>query len=124
MVPRTVVPPDVARSLPLLHTIRVGTEYEVANGGAVVNLGEKQPGIIIKLGSQASMAMSFQVVKVHKPILAVRRLVEAGHKVRFDKEDQHILLFLGANVPMRCRDGTYEIQMLIRNPSLLLGRRG
>ena len=62
--------------------------------------------------------MSFQVVKVHKPLLAVSRLVEAGHKVHFDKDDPHILLNGGEKVPMKCRDGTYEIHMLIRNPSV------
>ena len=36
----TVVPPDVASCLPLLHTSQVGAEYEVTNGGVVVNLGE------------------------------------------------------------------------------------
>ena len=34
----TVVLPDVASCLPLLHTSQVGTEYELANGGVVVNL--------------------------------------------------------------------------------------
>ena len=76
----TVVPPDVARNLPLLHTSQVGTEYEVANGGVVVNIGEKRAGIITKLGNNTSLVVSFQVVKVHKPLLAVSHLVEAGHK--------------------------------------------
>ena len=47
----TVVPPDVASCLPLLHTSHVGTEYEVANGGFVINLGERRADIITKLGS-------------------------------------------------------------------------
>ena len=113
----TVVPPDVARNLPLLHTSQVGTEYEVANGGVVVNLGEKRADIVTKLGNKTILSMSFQVVKVHKPLLAVSRLVEAGHKVHFDKDDPHILLTGGEKVPMRCRDGTYEIEIWIRNPS-------
>ena len=61
----TVVPPDVARNLPLLHTSQVGTEYEVANGGVVVMIGEKPADIITKLGNNIALAMSFQVVKVH-----------------------------------------------------------
>ena len=61
--------------------------------------------------------MSFQVVKVHKPLLAVSRLVEAGHKVHFDKDGPRILLNGGEKVPMKCRDGTYEIDIWIRNPS-------
>ena len=62
-----LAPPDVARNLPLIHTSQVGTEYEVASSGVVVNLGEKRADIITKLGCKNSMIMSFQVVKVHKP---------------------------------------------------------
>ena len=69
------------------------------------------------------MVVSFQVVKVHKPLLAVSRLVEAGHKVQFDKQDPHIVFSSGEKVPMRCRDGTYEIELWIRN-RVLPGRRG
>ena len=99
-----------------MHTSRVGIEYEVANGGVVVNLGEKQAEMITKLGNKNSMLMSFQVVKVHKPLLAVSRLVEAGHKVLFDKVDPHILLVGGEKMPMTCHDGTYEVEIWIRNP--------
>ena len=70
----------------------------------------------MKLGSKTSMILSFQVVKVHKPLLAVSRLVEAGHKALFDKDDPHIMLSSGEKVAMKCRDGTYEIELWIRNP--------
>ena len=119
-VPQTVVPPDMARNLPLLHTSSVGMEYEVANGGVVVKLGENQADIITKLGSKTSMIMSLHVVRVHEPLFVVSRLVEAGHKVRFDKEDTHILLLSGdqrcrCNAemgPTRSRSG-YVIQVLL-----------
>ena len=80
-----VIPPTVAANLPLLHSSRVGTEYEVASGGVVVNLGERKGEVITRMGAATSFLMNFQVVKVHKPLLAVSRLVEAGHKVSFDK---------------------------------------
>ena len=92
----------------------MGTEYEVAIGGVVVNLGEKRAEIITKLGNTNSMIMCFQVVKVHKPLLAVSRLVEAGHQVPFDNLEPHILFASGEKVPMSCRDGTYEIEIRIR----------
>ena len=60
--------------------------------------------------------MNFQVVKVHKPLLAVSRLVEAGHVVHFDKENPHIALSTGEIVPMTCNSGTYEIELWIENP--------
>ena len=103
----TVVPPDVARNSPLIHTSQVCTEYEVANGGVGVNLNEKRADIITKLGNTNSMIMSIQVLKVHKPLLAVSRLVEVGYEVHLDKLEPNILLASGEKVLMSCRDGTY-----------------
>ena len=112
----TVGPPSVARNLPLLHSSRVGTIYEVANGGEVVNLWEKQTEVVTKMGNATRMLIHFQVVKVHKPLLAFSRLVEAGHKVCFDTEDCHIRLASGERLPMRCTGGTYEVELWIKNP--------
>jgi hypothetical protein len=112
----TVLPPHIASNVPLLHSTRVGTEYEVANGGVVVNLGERKAEMRIKEDGERSMIMSFQVVEVHKPLLAVSRLVEAGHKVCFDKSDPHILLSTGVKMPMRCNLGTYEVDVWLLNP--------
>ena len=112
-----VVPPSVGRNLPLLHSVHFGTEYEVANGGIIVDLGEKRAEIVTKPGSKNLMAMSFQVVEVHKPLLAVSRLVEAGRRVNFDKADPHILLASGEKLPIICREGTYEVEIWIKNPS-------
>ena len=112
----TVVPPHIARNLPLLPSPKVGTEYEVANGGVVVNLGQRDGEIKLAENAKASFLMSFQVVEVHKPLLAVSRLVEAGHRVIFDKSDPHIMLNNGERMPMQCRGGTYEIEIWIKNP--------
>ena len=112
----TVLPPSIARNVPLLHSNKVGIEYEVANGGVVVNLGEKKAQMKLQENDASSMIMSFQVVEVHKPLLAVSRLVEAGHDVRFNKADPHILLSTGAKIPMRNNMGTYEIEVWILNP--------
>ena len=70
----------------------------------------------LKEDDVSSMIMSFQVVEVHKPLLAVSRLVEAGHDVKFSKTDPHILLSTGAKIPMKCNMGTYEIEVWILNP--------
>ena len=83
----TVVPRHIARNLPLMPSPKVGTEYEVANGGVVVNLGERNAEIKLAESAKTSFLMSFQVVEVHKPLLAVSRLVDAGHRVVMDKAD-------------------------------------
>ena len=112
----TVVPPHIARNVPLMPGAALGTEYEVANGGVVVNLGERRPELKLMEKSMTSFLMSFQVVEVHKPLLAVSRVVEAGHQVIFDHKDPHILLASGEKVPMVCRGGTYELDVWVRNP--------
>ena len=113
----TVIPPHVAKSLPLLDSSKVGIEYEVANGGIVQNLGERRGEVKLSENAVKSFIMSFQVVeKVHKPLLAVSRLVEAGHEVSFNKANPRIVLSNGDVVPMICRGGTYEIDIWIKNP--------
>ena len=112
----TVVPPSVVKNSPLLSSNKVGIEYEVANGGVLVNLGEKRCEMRTSEGSQNSMFMSFQVVEVHKPLLAVSKLIEFGHTVTMNMADPHILLSTGEKVPMRCSGGTYEVDVWIRNP--------
>ena len=62
------------------------------------------------------MFMSFQVVEVHKPLLAVSKLIEFGHSVTMNKNDPHVLLSTGEKVAMRCSGGTYEVDVWIRNP--------
>ena len=62
------------------------------------------------------MFMSFQVVEVHKPLLAVSKLIEFGHSVTINLSDPHILLSTGEKVAMRCSGGTYEVDVWIRIP--------
>ena len=56
----------------------------MANGGVVTNLGEKRAEMTMREEYVVSMIMSFQVVEVHKPLLAVSRLVENGYVVNFN----------------------------------------
>ena len=66
--------------------------------------------------SDTKFFISFHVVKVHKPLLAVSKFVEAGNGVHFDKDDPHILLSTGHQLPMTCNNGTYEVEVWIENP--------
>ena len=75
----TVVPPSVGRGLPLVDSDKVGLEYELASGGVVVNLGEKHAEVRTSSGATSSFLMSLQAVDVHKPLLAVSKLVAAGN---------------------------------------------
>ena len=91
-------------------------EYEVANGGVLYNLGERKANILMSRDSEVPFFMSFQVARVHKPLLAVSKLIEAGNKVIFDRDDPHILLSNGQKLSMVCNSGTYEVEVWIENP--------
>ena len=88
----------------------------MVNRGVVVNLGERQGEVTTKLGSNTRFLMSFHVVEVHKPLLAVSRPVEAGCKVHFDKDVFYMLMATGEKIPMICTGFTCELVLWIRNP--------
>ena len=68
----------------MLHTTKVGTEYEVANGGVVHNAWESKAIMRIGEKSKDELVISFQVVEdVHKPLLTVSSIVKRGHTVVF-----------------------------------------
>ena len=63
------------------------------------------------------LEISFQVVEdVHKPLLAVSSIVEQGHEVIFAKDSARILLSSGVSIPMRYLNGTYELDIWVKNP--------
>ena len=109
-----VIPPTVARNLPLLQFSKVGIEYGVANGSFLLNFGEKRAEVVFIDNAADPFVMSFQVVDVHKPLLAVSKVVEAGHPVLFDKGDPHILLSTGEKLLMKCNACTYEVEIFIK----------
>ena len=113
----TVIPPSVACNIPLVNTLKTGIEYEVANGGVVTNLGERQAKVRIGKESSKHLLMNFQVVEINKPLLAVSRIVDAGHKVMFTKDDPHIALTSCEKILMVCNGGTCEIEVWIENPA-------
>ena len=110
----TVLPPSIARRIPMLRSTKVGTRDEVANGGIIENLGEKICSLRLGPG-QPEMLMTFQVVEVHKPLLAVSRIVEAGNTVVFSKDDPHIQIKDGPKLPLKLVAGTYELELWIKN---------
>ena len=51
----TVLPPHMLRWMDLVRTGKVGTEYEVANGAVVRNLGEKR--CLMRIGENIMMSL-------------------------------------------------------------------
>ena len=113
----TVIPQTMLKWVQLMHSDKVGTEYEVANGEIVYNLGEKRCLMRLAETDRDELEIAFQVVEdVHKPLLAGSSIVKQGHAVVFSEKDAHILLTSGKKIPMRHVQGTYELDIWIKNP--------
>jgi hypothetical protein len=92
-----------------------GVEYEVANGIRIPNLGEK----VFKGHSDDGIIKSLtaQVCDVNKALLSVRRIVENGHKVVFDKSGSYIEdKSSGEKMWLREEGGMYMLKMWVRTP--------
>ena len=68
--------------------MKKGVEYEVANGVRIPNLGEQRFVAHTQEGFQKNIKA--QVCDVNKALLSVRRFVDAGNKVVFDKNGSYI----------------------------------
>ena len=62
----------------------------------------------------SSACIVFQVVDVHKPMLAVSLITAKGHKVVFADQDNHILLASGQKLPLRNTNGVFELDVWIK----------
>ena len=61
-----------------------GKEYMTANGEKIKELGSKTPALEFQNGD--TQKLKFQVMNVHKPLVAVSKIVAAGNKVVFAPE--------------------------------------
>ena len=86
----TVVGPEM---LPNIETKegaqqRTGVQYEIASGEMLSNLGEKE--FIAVTENDVLRKLTAQVVDVNQPLLAVRGMVNSGHRVVFDSSGSYI----------------------------------
>ena len=60
--------------------------------------------------------MAFRVVDFHKLSLSVSKIVEQGHTVISSKEDSYIGLAGGDKLPLRKKDGVFELEVPVKSP--------
>ncbi len=112
----TVAPLNMAMHVPIESSeasLR-GAKYEVANGGVLHNKGEKNC-IVQAFGGSAKL-LCFQVCDVHKPLLAVSKLCEAGNAVVFHPDWSYIEnLKTGERTTLEKKDGLYELRVWVRS---------
>jgi myosin heavy subunit len=114
----TVVNEDNIESVDTLPgtASRRGVKYEVANGVRIPNLGEKKFIGVSEEGSQRNITA--QVCDVSKPLLSVKKVVDAGNRVVFEKDGSYIEdVKTGERMWMREEHGMYMLKMWIKNTS-------
>ena len=111
----TVAPPEAAVGVPITDSpasLR-GAEYEVANGVAIPNKGEKK--CILQAEEGGPKLLNIQICDVHKPLLAVSRLCEAGHAVIFHPAWSYIEnLATGEKTTLEKKGGLYELRAWVK----------
>ena len=106
-----VAPPTVADHVRLDDGPKKGVEYEVADGGSIQNLGERRC-LVGNDHNHTINRLDLQVTEVHKPLLSVAKMVDAGQRVVFDRQGAYIEdTKTGNRIPMERRGGIYEIRL-------------
>ena len=91
-----------------------GTEYEVANGGVIINEGEKRC-LMWTPGSTTPKGIVFQVTDVHKPLMSVGAMCDAGYECLMSKEGGFMRdAETGEMIPLTRRGNLYVLQAWVR----------
>ena len=113
--PDTVMPPKVCRAAETRYSSKVGTEYEVADGGVGKKLCEKLCEIKINEGDMVGLEIASHVGdKVNKALLSVHRVCAQGHVVVFSEPEGNYILRSGSTcdfIRLRTVEGTYEVDV-------------
>lgn len=95
---------------------KANTEYVTADGMRIPNLGEKRVHGTTSGGSPLNVR--FQVTQVEKPLMAVSKLVDAGHTVQFNEKGGQIVNNRSGRITeFRRKDGVYVLDMWVPAPS-------
>ena len=112
--------PKTGRGYPVEESTasKNGVEYEVADGGSLLNLGQKRLAVITAEGSLRGYQS--EVANVTSPLQSVRRLLAASHCVLFGLgptgEDHLIINKISGEVNRMRDDGTNYLQDLLVVP--------
>ena len=105
---------------------KAGQGFIVGNGQRVPNDGQSCLNLqsTDKLGN--TMATTFQVAKVSRPLMSVGRLCDAGMDVLFKKERAEVLAADGSVIMSfeRQNGGLYIAKLRLKRPSPPFGRQG
>ena len=114
----TVIGSDMVLSAELRsgNAKKLGVEYEVADGTRIPNEGEKKLRGITEENAQVDITA--QVCDINKGLLSVRRMVDCGQRVVFDKAGGYIEdCRTGKKMWMTEGRGIYMLKMWVNTPN-------
>jgi hypothetical protein len=89
-------------------------EYEVANGGVIINEGEKRC-LMLTPGSTTPKGIVFQVTDVHKPLMSVGAMCDAGYECLMSREGGFMRdVETGEMTPLIRKGNLYVLQAWVR----------
>ena len=112
----TVMPRSMCEGISILQNAlsQEGAEYEVANGAAIPNLGERRCEVMT-VGSVAPKKITFQVADVHKPLLSITACADMGFDCYLGKEGGSLRdRVTGEVIPLNRKGTLYTMKMWVR----------
>jgi hypothetical protein len=92
-----------------------GVQYELASGTLIPNLGEKN--FVAEDEGGTKRRMKVQVCDVNKALLSVSKMVQAGNRVVFSKEESYVEdVVTGERMYMQDRGGMYMLKLWVKKP--------
>ena len=115
----TVMPEGMCPQISLLESVgsKAGYEYEVANGEALPNLGEKRC-VMMTEDSSVMKRLTFQCADVHKALLSVSKVADLGYDCLLGQNGGKLIdTITGDIVPLHRRGNLYVMRAWVRQDS-------
>ena len=110
----TVMPLSSCTDIALQSSPAQGIPYEVANGNTIKNEGERRC-LMMTMGSKAPQRIVFQVADVHKPLLSITRVADAGYECHLNHRGGYLLdTFTGEKVPIVRKMNLYTMRVWVK----------
>ena len=106
------LPTGSFNKIPVVKGDKFGKNYVAANGGKIVNEGEKVVPCVTQHGIPISVR--FQLAQVVKPLLSVKKLTKTGHRVVLEEHRPRIVSPQGFVTPIRTQGGVYVVDFWIK----------
>jgi hypothetical protein len=98
--------------VPAVKGPKYGRKYLTANGEKIANEGEK----VLKMQTATGMPIGvrWQMTKVVKPLLSVKKLSAGGNVVVLEEENPRIIDRNGYVTPLRCQGGVFVVDLWVK----------